>query len=538
MAAFVSGYGNIAFGQPATAIVFTDITETAGVALSGSLTESLAWGDYDNDGDQDLYLTNDGPNKLFRNDGAGAFTDVTDVAGVGNDQFSVGTAFGDLDNDGDLDLYVVNFRGGSDVLYRNDGPTGPGGQYVFSDVTLDAGTTDESSSRGIAFFDYDSDGLLDIYVNAIGPNILYHNLGNLQFVNVAAELGVDADDTGVGVVCSDVDNNGWIDIFTGNRSTDPNRLYLNDQGTFTDVTEAAGIDKVGLGMGVLAFDYDNDLDVDLYWTSWPSVPNALYENIDGTTFVDAASSSGTLDPEGWGISCNAGDIDNDGWEDFFVTNGFDPGTTPNVLFRNGQNKTFEDVTAALGGADFDGRGAAFADFDMDGDLDLCVTGGPSDSTRLWRNDSENSNHWLTVELEGRLSNRSGIGARIEVMTDLMTTTKEVSGGAGRGSQNSLPVEFGLADATGIRFVVVRWPSGIVQIIPDVETNQVLAVTEPADFPAPADIDGNGNTDAVDIQLTINLALGLDAGPYDSDINSDGAVDAVDIQMVVNAVLGV
>ena len=258
----VLSLAQVASGQT---LLFTDVTATAGVGQPGVLNESLAWGDYDDDGDQDLYLTNNGANKLFRNDGNDVFTDVTDIAGVGNAGFSVGTAFGDLDNDGDLDLYVVNFGAGPDVLYRNDGPTGPDGQYVFTDATISAGATVERSSRGMALLDYDQDGLLDIYVNAIGGNILYHNLGALTFDEVGAALIVDANDTGVGVVCSDIDNNGWIDIFTGNRSSHLNRLYLNDQGVFTDATVAMGIDQVGLGMGVHVFDYDNDLDLDLYW---------------------------------------------------------------------------------------------------------------------------------------------------------------------------------------------------------------------------------------------------------------------------------
>jgi hypothetical protein len=250
-------------------VIFTDITEEAGISLTESLTESLAWGDYDNDGDEDLYLTVDGPNHLFRNDGGGRFTDVTQTAGVGNAGFSVGTAFGDLDNDGDLDLYVVNFGEGPDVLYRNDGPIGPGGTYRFSDVTSAAGTNFQHSSRGVAFVDYDRDGLLDIFVMAIGPNILYHNDGNLRFRNVAATLGVNQDDQGVGVVATDVDGDGWPDLFTGNRSGDRSNLYLNRDGTFEDIASGAGVTARGLGMGVAAFDADNDLDIDLYWTTWP-----------------------------------------------------------------------------------------------------------------------------------------------------------------------------------------------------------------------------------------------------------------------------
>jgi hypothetical protein len=459
-------------------VVFTDVTEEAGIALRDWLTESVAWGDYDNDGDEDLYLTVEGPNHLFRNDGGGRFTDVTEDAGVGNDGFSVGTAFGDLDNDGDLDLYVVNFSGGLDALYRNDGPTGPGGAYWFTDITLSARTNIERSSRGMAFVDYDRDGLLDIFVMAIGPNILYRNLGGLRFVNVAGSLGVDQDDQGVGVVATDINVDGWPDLFTGNRSNDPSNLFMNQGGFFVDAAESVGITERGLGMGVAAFDADNDLDMDLYWTSWPEVANALYGNRGGDLFENVATASATDDPLGWGISCNVGDVDLDGWQDIFVTNGFSDTSGPNVLFRNLGDGAFADITATLGGGAFDGRGVAFADFDNDGDLDLVVTADMNEPTRLWRNDSPTSHHWLGLRLRGTQSNRSAIGARVVVTTSEGSYVQEISGGAGRGSQNSLPLEFGLGPATVVEELTIQWPSGTVQTRRNVVVDRYLTITEP------------------------------------------------------------
>lgn len=274
----------------AAGLVFTDITAAAGVGVSSKLTESVTWGDYDNDGDPDLYLTNNTANNLFRNDGGGDFTDVTATAGVGNALFSVGTAFGDADNDGDLDLYVVNFGVGPDVFYRNDGPAGPEGEYQFTDVTTSAGTTIERSSRGMSWIDYDQDGLLDIYVNAIGDDLLYHNQGGLVFEERAATSGIaGVGGQGVGVVATDVNKDGRIDFFTGNRSFDPNVLFLNQgDGTFTDATASSGITEIGFGMGVISLDYDNDLDADLYWTTWPGAaltPNAFYENNGGVSLA-------------------------------------------------------------------------------------------------------------------------------------------------------------------------------------------------------------------------------------------------------------
>ncbi len=460
---------------------FTDVTETAGVGLPGVLTESVAWGDYDGDGDEDLYVTNDGPNRLFRNDGGDHFTDVTVSAGVGHAGFSVGAAFGDLDNDGDLDLYVVNFDRGLDALYRNEGPRGPGGAHVFTDVAAGAGTRVERSSRGVALLDFDRDGRLDIYVMAVGANILYWNAGGLRFVDIAPATGAEAPATGVGVVASDLNGDGWLEIYTGNRSGDRSSLLVFGSRGFVDVAAEAGLDAAGLGMGVISLDYDNDLDFDLYWTTWPGdgrpVPNALYRNLSNLRFEDVAAETGTQDPAGWGISANAGDVDSDGWMDFLVTNGFSPVSGPNVLFRNRGDGRFEDATQALGGGRFDGRGVAFADYDRDGDLDVVVTGGPSAPTRLWRNDSTHGNRWLSVRLVGVVSNRSAVGARVEVRTALRTTVQEVSGGAGRGSQNSLPLEFGLGRAERIDSVTVRWPSGLVQELRDLSVNQALTVVE-------------------------------------------------------------
>ncbi len=476
----------IALTAPSAAfseLAFTDVTATATVRLPETLNESIAWGDYDNDGDQDLFLTNDGPNALFRNDGGDVFVDVTAEAGVTGAGFSVGAAFGDLDNDGDLDLYVVTFGAGPDLLFRNDGPLGPTRAYVFTEIATEAGIDQTVSSRPVALLDFDRDGLLDIFVMSIGQNILYRNLGGLRFENVAVERGVGDTFVGVGAVATDIDDDGWPDLFTGNRSAQINSLYKNDEGTFVDIAAGAGIDSTGLGMGVLSFDYDNDLDFDLYWTTWPGsgaapVANALYENLNGESFVDVAEASGTEDALGWGISANAGDIDNDGWTDFFVTNGFSTTSSANVLFHNLGDKTFADRTDALGGGDFDGRGVAFADYDDDGDLDLIVTGGVTADTHLWRNDGDDGHHWLTLNLVGTVSNASAIGARVTVETAARTTVHEVSGGAGRGSQNSLPVEIGLGAEQSVVGVGIDWPSGMHQELGAIDVDRAHRVVEP------------------------------------------------------------
>lgn len=187
--------------------------------------------------------------------------------------------------------------------------------------------------------------------------------------------------------------------------------------------------------------------------------------------------SGTQDSDGWGVSCNAADIDNDGWEDFFIANGASINSSANVMFRNNGDKTFSNVTEVIGGANIDGRGIAFADWDNDGDMDFVLTAGPLDDTQMWRNDSPNDNHWVTFKLEGTQSNRSAIGTRITVTTELGSHSKMVSGGAGRGSFNSLPLEFGLGQAQRIINTEVHWPNGLVQNIDNVGLDQIVKIKE-------------------------------------------------------------
>ncbi|MEN8174761.1 MAG: CRTAC1 family protein [Pseudomonadota bacterium] len=525
----VAGCGGSSSSQAPAVITFTDITDQAGIALTGLLVESLAFGDFDDDGDADLYLTGNGGNRLFRNDGNGEFTDITDAAGVGDSAFGVGAAFADLDNDGDLDLYVVNFQGGPDLLYRNEGPDSG---YSFTNVAAAAGITNEASSRGMAFIDFDRDGLLDIYVNAIGNDILYRNEGDLLFTDVAAAAGVQGvSGQGVGVVATDVNNDGWVDLFTGNRSGDPNRLFLNQGGTFADITAAAGITETGLGMGVISFDYDNDGDFDLYWTTWPDNAgprnNAFYENIGGDAipvFAEIAESTGTADAAGWGISANTGDIDNDGWMDFFVTNGFDDSTSPNVLFRNLGDTTFEDITDTIGGGAFDGRGVAFADIDNDGDLDLAVTADVGEPTRLWRNDSDNRNHWLTVDLRAASANRSAVGARIELTRSGGSRLfQEVSGGAGRGSFNDLRVEFGLGENDDNVDVLIRFPNGHEQKVSNLRVDQFVTI-----FELFADFDTDGDVDNDDFAVWQSNFGASGVSHQEGDADADGDVDNGDL----------
>lgn|GEM_PF-2030182 len=475
------GLSNLAQAE----IIFTDVTEQVGLGLTEIATHAVAWADYDDDGDMDVYLPNLGGNKLFRNDGGGVFTDVTSLAGVaGPDTVagtSIGVSFGDLDNDGDLDLFVSQVNEDNDQLFRNDGYSAAAGTVVFTDITLQAGITEPRTARGMTMVDYNRDGLLDLYVLGSGGSLMYKNLGNLQFEDVATEIGVATVGLDVGVVVVDIDNNGWPDLFVGNRSDDPTNLFINQDGVFTDIAQSSGIAASGLGMGVVALDYDNDLDFDLYWTTWPGevpplVSNRFYRNDGDLNFSDVTVFTGTSDTRGWGISANTGDLENDGYMDMFVTNGFDASSTPSVLYHNNGAGQFEELTSLLENMPKDTRSVSFSDYDNDGDEDLMITAVAGESNRLYRNDTTDGNHWLKVNLIA--TEASGFGARVEVTTDVRTTVRELRAATARSNQDSLELIFGLGQAAEIQGIKVYWPSGQTQMIETAEMDQTLAIREP------------------------------------------------------------
>jgi len=298
---------------------FTDVTDEAGVSCRGH-SRGVAWGDYDNDGDLDLYVANDGANVLYRNNGDGTFTDVTSEAGVSCTGSSCGVAWGDYDNDGDLDLYVANFYE-ANVLYRNNG------DGTFADVTSEAGVGYTGYSRGVAWSDYDNDGDLDLYVANYEANVLYRNNGDDTFTDVTDEAGVGYTGSSWGVAWGDYDNDGDLDLYVANYEA--NVLYRNNgDGTFTDVTGQAGVGCTGNSRGVAWGDYDNDGDLDLYVANYYGA-NVLYRN----------NGDGTFTMVGAGVGCTGnsrgvawGDYDNDGDLDLYVAN-----DEANVLYRNNGN---------------------------------------------------------------------------------------------------------------------------------------------------------------------------------------------------------
>ncbi len=517
---------------------FTDITAELGVEFrhvngeSGQkyFIEPIGSGvvlfDFDNDSDLDLYLINgsDLPgrtspvvptNRLYRNDGD-TFTDVTTQAAVGDTGYGLGGCVGDYNNDGFTDLYVTNY--GPNVLYRNNG------DGTFTDVTESAGIAGNQLSSGCAFVDVDADGYVDLYVvnyvqfdPATNPectrqgmrtyctpealqgaaDILYHNNGDGTFKDITATAGISgANGKGLGVVCGDVDNDGDTDIFVANDTT-PNFLYLNDSNARIKMTEDALFAGVALseegraysGMGANLGDFDNDGYLDIVITNFQDQTNSLYHNAQSGFFNEVSFAKGigekSLRYLAWGTDFV--DFNNDGWLDLFVANGhlddniadIDPIGTyaqPNQLFLNNGGVNFEASIDTAIKIQKVSRGTAFGDIDNDGDMDIVVS-NLKDTPTVLRNDGGNAVQWLQVKLIGRHCNRDAIGARVTLVSGDVTQTREVKSGSGYLSQNDLRLHFGLGEATRVDTLTVRWLCGKIQTLQDIETNQVLVISE-------------------------------------------------------------
>jgi enediyne biosynthesis protein E4 len=456
---------------------FTDVTQKAGLARSG-WGQGVCIGDYDNDGFEDLFITYYGQNALYHNNGNGTFTDVTERAGLLNKKtrWSTGCAFVDYDRDGHLDLFVANYI---DLDLAN-APTPESGPCLYKGLMVACGPP----------------GLIG------GKNILYHNNGNGQFTDVSESAGItQANGTyGLGVLAVDYNNDGWPDIYVANDST-ASCLYQNQKnGKFVDV----GIDvgaalssdgKPQAGMGISAGDYDRDGNLDLFKTNFSGDTHSLYRNRGNGNFEDKTFESGlgvNTRYLGWG--CGFFDMDNDGWLDIIACNGHvypevEQLTTEagypqrKLLYRNLRNGRFEDISQQGGPAintPSAARGCAFGDFDNDGDIDLLVStiNGPPE---LIRCDSRSGNNWLKVRTIGTKSNRSGIGARLRCTVKSgngeLQMIDEVRSGGSYLSQSDLRVHFGLGKAQRVELLEIRWPSGQVDTLKNVEVNRLIYVKE-------------------------------------------------------------
>ena len=471
---WVSGSGQFdVYFTDGTSSNFLDVT-TAPVDDSGR-GAGVAWGDYDNDGDDDLYLANTATgNKLFENQGDGTFVDVTATAGVGDtDRGRTGT-WGDYDNDGDLDLYLVNWSE-ANILFQNQG------NGTFSDVT--APPLDDSGFGECGVWgDYDNDGLLDLYVVNGNDNRLFQNQGNGSFTDMTATAGVSDSATGYAAAWVDFDNDGNQDLYVCNFG--PNRLFRNNgSGTFSDAPDVPLGSSAASSYGLSWGDYDNDGLLDLYVVNYYDEANVLFHNDGGPGWTFSDVTTGVLGNTGDGIGASWVDYDNDGDLDLYLANAhWNFPIVSNKLFHN-DGFGFFDVTGTVLDDEADSFGAAWADMDADGDLDLYQANW-LDSNHLYENDTCRGNHYLEIRVGGTsggksLANTGGIGARLRLVASGQAQIREIGGGSGYG-QNSLTAHFGLGPAMVVDTLQVRWPGGTVQEFYDLDVDQIFDVEQVVD----------------------------------------------------------
>lgn len=528
-------------GATAGPITLTDVTQHTGINfvhtdgshgryyIMETVCAGLALFDYDGDGHIDLYFLNGAPlpgasgqirpaNALYRNNGDWTFTDVTAKAGVGDTGFALGVAVGDYNNDGALDLYLNNY--GPNVLYCNNG------NGSFTDTTQTAGVANQAKvGAGACFLDMDKDGDLDLYVSnyldfaydkhvarsQMGfpvyasprcypplPDNLFRNNGDGTFTDVSKTAGIAIHaGWGMGMICADYDSDGDTDVLVANDVAENFLFANNGAGRFEEVALFSGFAYDGFGdeqgsMGVDCGDYNNDGRPDFFMTSYQGQLAVLYKNLGEGLFQDVSTLTGaganTLARVTWGNGLV--DFDNDGDRDIFIACGhlqdrvesYDPAATyaqRNILLLHAGNERFRDISAQAGSGlavKLSSRGAGFDDLDNDGDVDVVVLNSRGAPTLL-RNDSHNSHHWIQVNLQGKKTNRYGVGARVKVTAGDLVQCAEVHSGRGYQSHYGMRLHFGLGLRNRIDAIEVRWMGGSVDVFKNITVNQIVVLRE-------------------------------------------------------------
>lgn len=523
-------------------IQFTNITAKAGIQFvhyrgnEGIPINREIFGpgvcvaDFDVDGYPDIYFVNgrdlygrgiSARNALYRNNGDGTFSDVTETAGVPGTGYGLGCVWGDYDNDGFPDLHVTQY--GRNVLYHNNG------NGTFTDATDKAGVAAMEFGApfhsGATFFDYDRDGRLDLYVGSYvaldanapryctisgvrtscpptaykgTPGILYHNNGDGTFKNVTKAAGIyQPQGKNLAVGAADYDNDGWPDLFVANDGVDAYLYHNEHNGKFEEIGVLSGMalsarGNVMAAMCISLGDYDNDGALDLFITDFQNNSDHIWHNDGKGSFDEVSDRAGITGPTRNILSFGGGffDYDNDGWLDLFIANGHVypevEQASPEVhfkqinsLFHNEGNGKFLETTKVAGSGfqtRYVGRGVAFADFQNRGFIDVVVANN-GDPPLLLRNSGDNGNHFLNLKLVGSKSNRDAMGARVRVVAGGITQIREIAGGGSYLSQSDLRAHFGLGKAMKADVVEVQWPSGQKQSFRDIEADKFYLIEE-------------------------------------------------------------
>lgn len=447
-------------------VQFVDVSETAGVKITG-FNSGIAAGDYDNDGDEDVFVSvANGPNLLFENIGNGNFNERATAAGLAYTGPSYCSVWGDLDNDGDLDLYVGN-RDERNLLYINKG------DGTFNEIAASAFVDTYHKPRSIMLADIDNDGWLDIYIaNFNEENQLFRNNQNLTFTNIVLGARVSDWKQSMGAVFFDYDNDGDQDLYLTRDANKDYVFYENDgNGFFTDKSVESGLNYVGQGMGLDVGDINNDGFLDVYVSNL--FDNVLFLNKGDGTFEDITATAGVADyGMGWGTSFL--DFDNDGWLDIYVVNDSYFSPYPNILYRNKGDNSFEVVGANTPIASmFGAYGMVVLDADLDGRLDVFIGNNSNDGNQLILNKSGNTGNWFKVRARAKDKNIFAIGSRVEVYAGGRKYIDDITAGSGYSSQHSSVLHFGIGTATRVDSLQVKWADGRLDWYYDLPVNELF-----------------------------------------------------------------